>query len=170
VDRFDEMSLTEMKMYSLRAVARRIPIALTIALTGMFVTVSAHAETTSARLSIGAGKGEMVRLAEPATSVFVADPDIADVQVPNPRAVFVLGKKAGTTTLYVLGANNQEVLRETIVVSQDIGSLEEILRARFPSLQLKLAAAPGSLMVSGNRPQRHAGTRHQLEYDQHGSG
>ena len=41
------------------------------------------------------------------------------------------------------------MLRETIVVSQDIGTLENILRTRFPTLQLQLIAAPGSLMVSG---------------------
>jgi pilus assembly protein CpaC len=82
--------------------------------------------------------------------LFVADPEIADVNVPNPRAVFVLGKKAGTTTLYVLGANNKQVLRETVVVSQDITTLDSILHARFPTLQLQLISAPGSLMISGN--------------------
>jgi len=102
------------------------------------------------QLVLASGKGEMVRLSEPATAVFVADPDVADVNVPNPRAVFVLGKKAGTTTLYVLGANNKQVLRETIVVSQDVTTLKSILEQRFPTLQLKLVSAPGSLMVSGN--------------------
>ncbi|HZZ03352.1 MAG TPA: type II and III secretion system protein family protein, partial [Paraburkholderia sp.] len=102
------------------------------------------------QLAVAAGKGEMIRLSEPATAVFVADPEIADVNVPNPRAVFVLGKKAGTTTLYVLGANNKQVLRQTIVVSQDVTTLDSILRARFPSLRLQLVSAPGSLMISGD--------------------
>lgn len=104
----------------------------------------------ASQLILASGKGEMVRLAEPATAVFVADPEIADVNVPNPRAVFVLGKKAGTTTLYVLGANNKQVLRQTIVVSQDVTTLSSILEQRFPTLQLKLVSAPGSLMVSGS--------------------
>ncbi|MGF6768439.1 pilus assembly protein CpaC [Paraburkholderia sp. GAS199] len=103
-----------------------------------------------AQLTVAAGKGEMVRLTEPATAVFVADPEIADVNVPNPRAVFVLGKKAGTTTLYVLGANNKQVLRQTIVVSQDVTTLDSILRTRFPALHLNLISAPGSLMISGD--------------------
>lgn len=123
---------------------------LALGLSCAVCAVTAHAQNAAAgQLAIGAGKGEMVRLNDAAVSVFVADPDIADVQVPNPHAIFVLGKKAGTTTLYVLGANNKQVLRETIVVSQDIGTLENILRTRFPTLQLQLIAAPGSLMVSG---------------------
>ncbi|HZZ10878.1 MAG TPA: type II and III secretion system protein family protein [Paraburkholderia sp.] len=124
--------------------------ALAVSLSCVFGPALAHAQNAAVgQLAIGAGKGEMVRLNDAAVSVFVADPDVADVQVPNPHAVFVLGKKAGTTTLYVLGANNKQVLRETVVVSQDIGALENILRARFPTLQLQLIAAPGSLMVSG---------------------
>ncbi|NIF45742.1 hypothetical protein F3J14_33860, partial [Burkholderia sp. Tr-862] len=40
-------------------------------------------------LSIATGKGEMLSLSEPATAMFVADPSIADIQVPSPRTVFV---------------------------------------------------------------------------------
>jgi pilus assembly protein CpaC len=65
---------------------------------------------TQDTLEVSAGKGTLVRLSENATSVFVADPGVADVHVPSPKAVFVLGKKAGTTTLYVLGANNKTLL------------------------------------------------------------
>jgi pilus assembly protein CpaC len=113
-------------------------------------TQAQNSAVAAPQLVIASGKGEMIRLSEPATAVFVADPEIADVNVPNPRAVFVLGKKAGTTTLYVLGANNRQVLRQTVVVSQDVTALDSILSQRFPTLQLKLVSAPGSLMVSGN--------------------
>ncbi|WP_282100790.1 pilus assembly protein N-terminal domain-containing protein [Burkholderia sp. Tr-862] len=40
-------------------------------------------------MSIATGKGEMLSLSEPATAMFVADPSIADIQVPSPRTVFV---------------------------------------------------------------------------------
>lgn len=103
-------------------------------------------------LAVPAGGGEMVKLPAPAVAVFVADPDVADVHVPTPQAVFVLGKKAGTTTLFALGANNRTILRETVVVDVDTPSLQRILDARFPQLRLTLAGAPGSLMVSGRVP------------------
>ena len=105
--------------------------------------------TTQGSLDIAAGKGTLVRLNEDATSVFVADPAIADVHVPSPRAVFVLGKKAGTTTLYVLGANNKTLLQRSIVVGRDMDALRSMVSARFPSMNLQLSTGNGSLQVSG---------------------
>jgi len=100
-------------------------------------------------LDVAAGKGTLVRLSEDATSVFVADPTIADVHVPSPRAVFLLGKKAGTTTLYVLGANNKTLVQRTIVVGRDMDALRAMVTARFPSMNLQLSTGYGSLQVSG---------------------
>ena len=108
------------------------------------------AQTDSAgTLAITTGKGTLIRLNEDVTSVFVADPTIADVHVPSPRALFVLGKKAGATTLYALGANSKPVLQRTVQVGQDIDSLRAMVAARFPKMNLQLAAGPGSLQVSG---------------------
>jgi pilus assembly protein CpaC len=103
-------------------------------------------------LSIGTGGGEMLRLPEPAVAVFVADPNVADVHVPSSQTVFVLGKKAGTTTLFALGPNSRTILRKTIVVGADTASLQRMLDARFPQFRLTVSGAPGSLMVSGQVP------------------
>jgi pilus assembly protein CpaC len=111
-----------------------------------------QASAPGAPLAVGSGKGVMLRLPAPATAVFVADPDIADVHVPNSQAVFVLGKKAGTTTLYALGANNKTVLERTVVVNTDLAYLRDVLSTRFPALTLHVESAPGSLLVSGQVP------------------
>jgi len=100
-------------------------------------------------LDVAAGKGVLVRLNEDATSVFVADPAIADVHVPSPRAIFVLGKKAGATTLYVLGVNNKTLIQRSIVVARDMDALRSMVAARFPAMNLQLSTGNGSLQVSG---------------------
>ena len=100
-------------------------------------------------LVLDAGKGTVLPLNENAVSVFVADPAVADVHVPSPRAVFVLGKKTGTTTLYVLGANNRPLVQRTIVVSRDMITLRAMLAARFPNTNVQVATGQGSLMLSG---------------------
>jgi pilus assembly protein CpaC len=112
----------------------------------------ASAADAGPTLVVPAGKGEMVKLSEPAVAVFVADPEVADVHVPTPQTVFVLGKKAGTTTLFALGANNRTILRETIAVSVDTQSVQRMLDARFPQLHLTLTSAPGSMMIAGRVP------------------
>jgi pilus assembly protein CpaC len=100
-------------------------------------------------LEINAGAGVLVRLNEDATSVFIADPAVADVHVPSPRAVFVLGKKSGTTTLYVLGPNNKTLLQRTVSVARDMGALRAMIAARFPNLNVQITGGQGSLQLSG---------------------
>ncbi|WP_449183978.1 type II and III secretion system protein family protein [Trinickia sp. YCB016] len=119
---------------------------------GALLMHGAFAQNATGTLSIANGSGKLIQLPEPATSVFVADPSVADVHVPTPRTIYVLGKKAGTTTLMALGANNRTILQDTVVVSIDTQSLQRILDARFPQLRLKVTSAPGSLMVEGKVP------------------
>ncbi|WP_087049773.1 type II and III secretion system protein family protein [Caballeronia ptereochthonis] len=102
-----------------------------------------------APLMLDAGKGTMLQLNENAASVFVADPTVADVHVPSPRAVFVLGKKTGTTTLYALGANNKPLVQRTVVVTRDMITLRAMLAARFPNANVQVATGQGSLQLSG---------------------
>nr|WP_174490612.1 type II and III secretion system protein family protein [Paraburkholderia oxyphila] len=145
---------------TLAFVAAALPLAMTAtaataagAPSGVVVqTSTSAAPAPGAALAVGSGKGVLLQLGAPATAVFVADPDIADVHVPNPQAVFVLGKKAGTTTLYALGANNKTLLQRTVVVNTDVAYLHDLLATRFPALTLHVEAAPGSLLVSGQVP------------------
>lgn len=110
---------------------------------------AAHAAETDDRLELAAGSGELIRLPRPALSVFVANPEVADVQVPSPNGIFLLGKKAGTTTLYAVDKSDREILRRTVVVRHNVAEMQELLRQRFPAHRFTLASAPGSLQVSG---------------------
>lgn len=119
-------------------------VALAVALTMAPLATSA--------MTLAIGSGQLVRVQGEATTVFVADPEIADVQVPTPSAILVLGRRAGSTTLYALDATGQQLVKEQIVVRHNLAELQGILRQRFPALRLALESAPGSLMVSGSVP------------------
>jgi pilus assembly protein CpaC len=120
------------------------------------LALTAAAALLSARpayaLSLAIGSGQLVHTQGEASTVFVADPKIADIQVPSPGAILVLGKSAGTTTLYALDATGKQVLSETVVVRHNVAELQNVLRQRFPALRLALESAPGSLMISGAVP------------------
>ncbi|RLM31073.1 fimbrial protein [Brenneria salicis ATCC 15712 = DSM 30166] len=102
-------------------------------------------------LALSIGEGKLLNVKDEITTVFVADPEIADVQSPAEGAVLVLGKRTGSTSLYVLGAR-KTLLQRTLVVRHNLSEMQTMLRQRFPALRLSLASAPGSVMVSGMVP------------------
>jgi len=113
---------------------------------------SASANDSAGTLTVPAGSGKLLELPQPAAAVFVSDPNIADVQVPSPSSVFVVGKKAGTTMLFAMGANHQQILRKTIVVAADSDSIQRLLDQRFPKYHVIVTSAPGSMTVEGSVP------------------
>ena len=104
-------------------------------------------------IDIAIGEGQLVRVSGTAATVFVADPEVADiVQVPAPNAVLVLGRRAGSTTLYVLDPDGTPLVEQRIDVRHNVEALQSVLRQRFPSLRLSLESAPGSLLLGGSVP------------------
>src|SRR4051812_42586106 len=69
---------------------------------------------TGAPLSIELNKGTLVRMSKPAASVFIANPEIADVAVKSPRLVYVFGKKSGETTLFAVDENDNVLLSRQV--------------------------------------------------------
>src|SRR5580693_274356 len=56
----------------------------------------ADAQTPMQEIHLELSTGQLIDLPQPAKNVFIADPAIADLQVPSPRNVFIFGKKTGT--------------------------------------------------------------------------
>ena len=102
--------------------------------------------------SLAIGEAQLIRYQGSAQSVFVADPAIADVQVPSDGAVLIMGKKAGQTTLYVLGEDGQTLVQRQVSVRHNTSEIEQVLKNRFPSLRISVESAPGSLMLRGMVP------------------
>ena len=54
-------------------------------------------------LSLRVGEAKFIRLEQPAKSVFVSNPDVADINLQSARSIYIVGRSLGTTNLYVLG-------------------------------------------------------------------
>ncbi len=100
-------------------------------------------------LQIEVSKGRLIRLDQPANSVFVADPDIADVQVKSPSLVYVFGKAAGETTLYAVGDNDQVLLNATVVVHHNIGRLQQAIHELDPRSAVSVSTVDDQLVLEG---------------------
>ena len=60
---------------------------------------------TTRDMVIEVSQGHLVRFDRPASVVFVANSEIAEVAVKSPHLIFVVGKKPGVTTLYAVDQN-----------------------------------------------------------------
>lgn len=103
-------------------------------------------------LQLEVRKGRLLRLAGPVTAVFVADPDVADVQAQSPTILYLYGRRAGTTTLYAVDDRQEVVLRREIQVRHNLSRLRQVLAETFPDHPLQLQSVEGGLIVAGRVP------------------
>ncbi len=102
------------------------------------------------QLNLEAHKGTLIRLPQPASTVFVADPSIADVQVKSPLLIYLYGKAPGETVLYAVDSGNRVLLASTVVVVRDLTALRRALRTVLPATPITVTPVGKGVMLSGN--------------------
>ncbi len=101
------------------------------------------------QVDLGVGKGQLVRLDNPANTVYLADPEIADVQVMSPQLIYIFGRQPGETNLYAVGADNIVVADMNVVVGIGVGSINRNIAETAPDSTLDVSAAGRSLIIQG---------------------
>src|SRR5262245_6039186 len=101
------------------------------------------------RIVLEVNKGTLVRLAGPAATVFVANPDIADVQVKSPTLVYISAKSPGETVIYAVDASDSVLLNAPILVEHDISRLRSSLRQLAPGARVSADSGHGKLVLTG---------------------
>jgi pilus assembly protein CpaC len=104
---------------------------------------------SGAPLVVDVGKGQLVHLEHAAATVFVADPDIADVQVKSPSLVYVFGKSGGETTLFAVGENDEVLVSMNVRVTYDIARVEEAIHKMAPRSAVSVNSVDDSLVLEG---------------------
>jgi pilus assembly protein CpaC len=101
------------------------------------------------RITLEVNKGTLVRLSGPAATVFVANPEIADVQVKSPTLVYISAKSPGETVIYAVDASDSVLLNAPILVQHDISRLRSSLQQLAPGERIAADSVDGNLVLSG---------------------
>jgi pilus assembly protein CpaC len=104
---------------------------------------------TGQRITLEVNKGTLVRLTGPAATVFVANPDIADVQVKSPTLIYITAKAPGETVIYAVDASDGVLLNAPILVAHDLSRLRSSLRQLAPGEQISADSVDGNLVLTG---------------------
>lgn len=100
-------------------------------------------------LRLATGKSALVRLQADATRVSIGSPEIADVTLINPREIYVLGRKVGSTNLFAWAKNGHTTLMD-VVVGVDVATLQSRLGELVPTERnVKVESLADSVVLNG---------------------
>lgn len=107
------------------------------------------APATGEPVMLEINEGQLLRLEEAAVSVFVANPEIADVNVKSPQLIYVFGQAPGETTLFAVDGNDNVIANLTLRVSHNLSRLQASLEAVAPNAQITATSIDGGIILSG---------------------
>lgn len=84
------------------------------------------------------------------TGVFVANPDVADVQVDSSKAIYIYGKTPGQTSMIAANDKGEQVLNVRVVVTHNVEQLSQLIRESAPNDMVKVRSVPGGIVLEGN--------------------
>jgi pilus assembly protein CpaC len=138
---------------------RRCPLAiLACLLVGILTTATAPAGAqeevvemlgTEGSITMEVRKGRVIRLPRPASTVFVADPEIADVQAQSASIVYLFGRRTGTTSLYAVDENDQLLLRTSVTVQHNLSGLRQGVLQLLPTSRVTVGTVDNSIVLDG---------------------
>jgi pilus assembly protein CpaC len=132
------------------AIAAALAAALAASvMTGPAVAQPAGAVAPTSDVTLSVGTGRMVRLNGTMSDLFVANPEIADVQVRSPSQIYVFGKTAGTTTVYATDGGGHVVYSATVRVGQNLGSVGQMLSVAMPEANITATPMNGMVLLTG---------------------
>lgn len=109
----------------------------------------ANAPASQDVLVLSIGRGQLVDLPAKMSDLFIADTEIADVQVKSAQQLYVFGKAGGETTLYASNAAGKIVYAATIRVGSNLDSIDQMLALAMPESKIRISTLNGVVLLTG---------------------
>jgi pilus assembly protein CpaC len=108
------------------------------------------ATDTERNIALVVGTGQLVRVDREFSSLFVANPDVADIQVKSPRLLYLTGVGVGETTLFAVDDADNVLMSSTIRVTHNTNALQQGLSRVAPGQSVTATTVDRSLVISGS--------------------
>ena len=131
--------MTSKLHFTATALARTLAIGLVAATLVSAPAQQASAQATqnaSSSIDLSVGRGRLINLPAPMTDLFVANEDVADVQVRSNRQLYVFGKKPGETSIYATDASGRVVYSTVARVGNNIETIDQMLSLAMPDAKI----------------------------------
>jgi pilus assembly protein CpaC len=95
------------------------------------------------------GTGQLIRVDQEFSSLFVANPDVADIEVKSPRLMYLTGVGVGETTLFAVDDDDNVLMSSKIRVTHNLGALRAGIARIAPGQKVSVATVDQSLVLTG---------------------
>lgn len=109
----------------------------------------APAVKPSTFINVSVGSGRAVRLPGTMSDLFVAEPNVADVQVRSANQIYIFGKSAGETTVYATNKAGKVIYSANVRVGNNIDSIDSIVRLAMPESTIRATPMNGVVLLTG---------------------
>jgi pilus assembly protein CpaC len=103
----------------------------------------------TAQVQLSVGEGQMVRLPRNVVDVWTSNPSAADVYVANANQINIFGKDFGEATVIATAADGSVVYGAHVRVSQNLPSINDVLKAAMPESDIRVTTIGQSAILSG---------------------
>jgi pilus assembly protein CpaC len=94
-------------------------------------------------------KSQVLQLDIPFAELLVGNAEIADVMALSDRAIYVLGRAQGSTSLTIYDREKRLIAVVDLIVAPDVGGLKSQLYDLFPGERIEVRSINGSVTLSG---------------------
>ena len=138
------------KLLILAALGSVAAVALAPSSASAQLTALSEAEGVHAgELAVPVGKSQVVRSDRPFAKALIGNPDVADVLPLTDQSLYVLGKKAGTTSLTLYDRRSNLIAVMDVAVGPDVMSLKRQLSELMPDNQVGARISNDSVVLEG---------------------
>ncbi len=106
-------------------------------------------ESSSRQVALGIGKAVIIDLPADIKDVLVADPTIANAVVRSSRRAYMIGVKAGQTSIFYFDAEGRQIAGFDIAVTRDLNGLRAALRQMFPESDIRAEGLGDGVLLTG---------------------
>lgn len=103
------------------------------------MAIAQQSQSPDQDVVLSIGKGELITVPGNMADVFIANDNIADVQIKSQRQLYVFGKAGGETTIYASNASGSVIWSANIRVGSNIGSIDQMLALAMPQAKIGVA-------------------------------
>ncbi len=127
------------------AMKRRITLSLLAAACAgapLALASPAHAQSVSRPANdivLSIGRGQLISIPGAMADVFVANDQVADVQIKSQRQLYIFGKQGGETTVYASNAAGQTIWSANVRVGSNLESVDQMLKLAMPDAKVAVS-------------------------------